>query len=123
MLGSDEKAPGRLWRRARLRVLLLRVAFAALLTVAIIGLGGGVHQHMAAVEAWIAGLGPWGVVAFIGLFVVMTSVFVPDTVLAMVSNAVAKGVRFGSQAKSVRQETAWRFGLLALTHVSFMLMH
>ena len=36
--------------------------------------------------------------------------------LAMMSNAVVDGIYFGSQAKSVRREAAWRFELLALTH-------
>ena len=42
---------------------------------------------------------------------------------AMMSNAVVNAIYFGSQAKSVRREAAWRFGLLTLTHVPFVLVH
>ena len=41
-------------------------------------------------ETWIAGHGVWGRVAFVGMIIVFTSMFVPDTVLA-----IAAGAMFG----------------------------
>lgn len=49
-------------------------------------------------------------------------IVVPAVLLAMMSNTVVKGIYFGSLAKTVRRETAWRFGLLALLHVPFALI-
>lgn len=45
-------------------------------------------MSLEAIESGIRGLGGWGFVAYIGLFVVLTSVFVPDTVLAIVAGLV-----------------------------------
>lgn len=89
------KRPWPAWRRARLRVWLPRVAYAVLLVIAIAILGEEVHRHTVAIEAWIAGLGVWSFLVFAALFVVLTSVFVPDTALAITAGALfglARGV-------------------------------
>jgi uncharacterized membrane protein YdjX (TVP38/TMEM64 family) len=62
---------------------------AALIVVAIL-LGRDLARHLPALEAWIARHGIWGFLAFVGLVVLCTSLFVPDTVFAL-----AAGVLFG----------------------------
>jgi uncharacterized membrane protein YdjX (TVP38/TMEM64 family) len=59
-----------------------------LLLVAIVSLGREIDHHLDAIEAWIEGISPWGVVVFIGLFAVLTSLLVPDTLLAIIGGAL-----------------------------------
>jgi uncharacterized membrane protein YdjX (TVP38/TMEM64 family) len=63
-----------------------------LLVVLVIALGvhysGQLHGHILDVEHWIAGLGVWGPVAYLGLLIVLTSVFFPDSVLGAVAGAL-----------------------------------
>ena len=63
---------------------------AAALLLAIVAFGGGreLRHHIHAVETWITTLGPWGMLAFIGLFILTTSFFVPDTVLCLVAGSL-----------------------------------
>jgi uncharacterized membrane protein YdjX (TVP38/TMEM64 family) len=44
--------------------------------------GEEINHNIAAIEKWIQGISPWGIVVFIGLFALLTSGFMPDTVLA-----------------------------------------
>lgn len=53
----------------------------ALAAVAV--LGHEIERHLDGVEAWIAALGPWGPLACVGLFVLATSLFVPDMLLCV----------------------------------------
>ena len=78
----------RLLRRATSRTALLYLALGALLVVAVIVAGREIEQHINTIESWLAGIGPWGIVAFIGLFVVTTSFLVPDTVLCLIAGAL-----------------------------------
>ena len=78
----------RLLRRATSRTALLYLALGALLIVAVIVAGREIEQHINAIESWLAGIGPWGIVAFIGLFVVTTSFLGPDTVLCLIAGAL-----------------------------------
>lgn len=80
----------RFWNRVRARRLLPYLAAAVLLVVAIALLGSEIHRHLDAIERGMEHLGPWGVVAFLALFVVLTSLMVPDTVFAIIA-----GVLFG----------------------------
>lgn len=57
---------------------------------ACIVLGEKVAHELPRLEQWIAGLGAWGPAAFVISFIVLSSVFVPDTLFA-----VAAGVMFG----------------------------
>jgi uncharacterized membrane protein YdjX (TVP38/TMEM64 family) len=78
----------RLLKRATSRTALLYLAVGALLIVAAIVAGREIEQHVDTIETWIARIGPWGIVAFIGLFVVTTSLLVPDTVLCLIAGAL-----------------------------------
>lgn len=47
------------------------------LTLAVVTLGSEISQHMAAIESWIEGLGSWGVMIYVGIFVLAASFFLP----------------------------------------------
>jgi uncharacterized membrane protein YdjX (TVP38/TMEM64 family) len=64
------------------------LAAGLLLIVAIVAGGREIGQHIDAIEAWITKLGPWGVFAFIGLFALVTSCLLPDTVLCIIAGAI-----------------------------------
>ncbi len=74
--------------------LLLRLAAAVLIVVGIAVLGPAAAAHLHSFERWILDLGLWGVLAYVGVFLVLTAVFVPDTLLALVAGAVY-GVGWG----------------------------
>lgn len=78
----------RLLARANSRAVLPYLAVGLLLIVAIVVAGREIEHHIIAIEAWIAKLGPWGVLAYIGLFVLTTSLLVPDTVLCIIAGAL-----------------------------------
>jgi uncharacterized membrane protein YdjX (TVP38/TMEM64 family) len=64
------------------------VAVGLLLIVAIVFGGREIEHHINAIESWITELGPWGVLAFIGLFTLATSLLLPDTVLCIIAGAL-----------------------------------
>lgn len=73
------------WKTVGLRLLVgMCVLFA------VVWLGRDVVHELKAMETWIAGHGVWGWVVFVGIIIAFTSMFVPDTVLA-----IAGGVLFG----------------------------
>ncbi len=71
-----------------LRWVLPWVLVAGALLIVILALGREVGHHVDVIESWIEALGPWAVVGFIVLFVLLTSLFVPDTLLAIVAGAL-----------------------------------
>lgn len=79
----------RLLARAQSRAVLPLLA-AALLVVAIVVLGHEIEHHIAGLESWVGRLGPWGLLAFAGLFALGTSLLVPESVMG-----VAAGALFG----------------------------
>lgn len=78
---------GPLWR---LRISWVKIALGLAAIGVCVVLGEKVAHELPRLEQWIAGLGPWGPAAFILSFIVLSSVFVPDTLFA-----VAAGVMFG----------------------------
>ena len=81
-------ANSRLMARARFRTVLTYVAMGLLLVVAIIIGDDEIKHHINAIDAWVANLGHWGVLAFIVLFVLATSLLVPETVLSIMTGAL-----------------------------------
>ena len=73
------------WKTVGLRMLIGLCVLAA-----VVWFGRHAGEEIKAMEGWIAGHGVWGWVVFVGMMVVFTSMFVPDTVMA-----VAAGVLFG----------------------------
>ncbi len=74
--------------RAYSRAALPYLAAGLLLIVAIVAGGREIEHHINTIESWITKLGPWGVFAFIGLFVLATSFLLPDTVLCIIAGAL-----------------------------------
>jgi len=64
------------------------VAVGLLLIIAIVGGGREIGHHINAIESWVTKLGPWGVLAFVGLFVLLTSFLFPDAVLCIIAGAL-----------------------------------
>jgi uncharacterized membrane protein YdjX (TVP38/TMEM64 family) len=85
---SRQEITPRFWRRVRLRALLPYALTAALLVGLMLVFGREMDRYINAIEAWIQGLGPWGMVVFIGLFAVFSSLLVPDTVLGIIAGAL-----------------------------------
>lgn len=74
-------APAR-WR------LVAKIALGAVVVAVAAGLGRDFAHHLPAIEDWIAAQGAWGYVAFIGAVVLFTSIFVPDTLFALIAGAL-----------------------------------
>ena len=77
-----------LWRCIHIRALIPYLVFGALLIVAIAILGEEIEHHLNVIETWISNLGLLGFFAYIILFVLLTSVFVPDTVLGIIAGTL-----------------------------------
>lgn len=104
-MDADEPATPQAERRQQLlggelRSLLPIALAVALVVVAVVVLGREAERHLQAIEATIAGLGPWGRVAFVGLLVIGTSLLVPESLFGL-----AGGALFG---------LAWGIGLLMI---------
>ncbi len=74
--------------RAYSRAALPYLVVGLLLIVVIVIAGREIEHHINAIESWITKLGPWGVFAFVGLFVLATSFLLPDTVLCIIAGAL-----------------------------------
>jgi len=92
--------PGWKWRTTGPRIAL---GIAAL--VACVLLGDHVAHEIPRLESWICGLGIWAPLAFVAAFVVLSSLFVPDTLFA-----VAAGVMFGLVRGSIIMSAAGILG-------------
>ncbi len=84
--GTDGTQP--LPARLRLRPALPYLVFGLLALVAIMAAGRNIGHQIDTVESWIAGLGPWSILAFVALFVLATSFLVPVTVLCVIAGAL-----------------------------------
>ncbi len=73
---------------ASIRKLLPYLALGILLVAAVIALGREIEGHVSDIESWITGLGPSAPLVYVGLFVLGTSLFVPDTLLCIVAGAL-----------------------------------
>jgi uncharacterized membrane protein YdjX (TVP38/TMEM64 family) len=78
----------RFFARAYSRAALPYLAVGLLLIGAIVIGGREIEHHISGIESWINKLGPWGVLAFVGLFVLTTSFLLPDTVLCIIAGAL-----------------------------------
>ena len=74
--------------RAGSRTAIIYLVVGLLVVVAIIAGGREIEHHINAIESFIAKLGPLGVLAFVGLFVLATSFLLPDTVLCIIAGAL-----------------------------------
>ncbi|MFH1020679.1 MAG: VTT domain-containing protein [Pseudomonadota bacterium] len=87
----------RLLTNARFSTVLTYLVMGVLLVVAIGLAGEEIEHHIDWIDAWITNLRPWSVLAFVGLFVVATSVLVPESVLSIMAGALF-GLAWGTAA-------------------------
>ncbi len=78
----------RFWRNLTIRAALPYIVVAVLITIAIAVLGQEIRVHLATIESWIERCGVWGPIVYVALFIVLASVFVPDTLLAIIGGAL-----------------------------------
>jgi uncharacterized membrane protein YdjX (TVP38/TMEM64 family) len=83
-------------RRAGWLKIAIGLVAAVVLLVLAVAIGPDIGEKVVAMERWIAGHGVWGPVIYIGVVIVLTSMFFPDTALA-----AAAGVMFGLVTGSV----------------------
>jgi uncharacterized membrane protein YdjX (TVP38/TMEM64 family) len=74
--------------RAGSRTAIIYLVMGLLVVIAVVAGGREIAHHINAIESFIAKLGPWGMLAFIGLFVLATSFLLPDTVLCIIAGAL-----------------------------------
>jgi uncharacterized membrane protein YdjX (TVP38/TMEM64 family) len=60
----------------------------SLLLIAAVWLGRYFGHHLPALENWIASHGVGGIIVFVGVVIVFTSIFVPDTLFAIIAGAL-----------------------------------
>lgn len=77
-----------LLRRLTWRAALPYLAGGIVLVVAAVVLGREIGRHIAGIESWIAGLGSWGLVAYVALFIVASTFLVPDSLLCILAGAL-----------------------------------
>ena len=100
----------KLLARATSRAAIPYLLSAAFLAGAVVFMGHEVVTNIGVIEAWLTGLGTWGVVAFVVLFVVSTSFLLPDSILCIASGALF-GLWWGA--------TAVMFGILLSATLQF----
>lgn len=85
---ADLKAHAKtLWRTARVETIVTYIVAGGTLLAGVIFLGDEIGRHINGFEAWIVGLGPWAPAAFVLLYAVLGSIFVPDILLGIVGGA------------------------------------
>jgi uncharacterized membrane protein YdjX (TVP38/TMEM64 family) len=87
----------KLLTKARFSTLLSYLIMGVLLIVAIGLAGDEIEHHIDWIDAWITNLSPWSVLAFVGLFVVGTSVLIPESVFSIMAGALF-GLAWGTVA-------------------------
>lgn len=89
--------------RHELRSIVAPALAIVLVIIVLVVVGHEAELHLQAIEDWIAALGPWGRLAFVGVLVLGTSALLPESVFGL-----AAGALFG---------LAWGFGLTLLGNI------
>ncbi len=76
--------------KVRWKTVGLRLAIGLSVLVVVVWFGRHATAEIKTMEAWVASHGVWGQVAFVGIMILFTSIFVPDTVFG-----IAAGLLFG----------------------------
>jgi uncharacterized membrane protein YdjX (TVP38/TMEM64 family) len=77
-----------LQRQVHWKTIELRLLIGSCLLAVVVWFGRHAVEDIQAMETWITGHGVWGWIAFVGMVVVFTSIFVPDTLLAISAGAL-----------------------------------
>lgn len=80
-LPSEAAAPSRWPLAAKIAIGVVFIGAAA-------WLGRDFAHHLPAIEDWIDRQGPWGYLAYVVAVIVFTSIFVPDTLFAVIAGAL-----------------------------------
>lgn len=70
------------------------VLLAAVVVIAVTVLGVEIEQHINAIESWVESLGAWSLLAYVALYVLLTTMLVPESILAVMAGAIF-GVLWG----------------------------
>jgi uncharacterized membrane protein YdjX (TVP38/TMEM64 family) len=97
MTTMKERTVWQLLTDAGLRRIFTYLAAGLLTAAAVFLLGHEIRLHVETIEAWIRNLGLWGLVAFVVLFVLATSLLVPESVLSIMAGALF-GLKWGIPA-------------------------
>ncbi len=106
-----------LWSRARVALLAPYLLAGGALLAGVLVLGAEIGRHIQGIDGWIAGLGPWALLAFFLLYAVLSSAFVPDILFGLVAGATfgfprgLAAVAAGSLAGAALQYTVARLFL------------
>jgi uncharacterized membrane protein YdjX (TVP38/TMEM64 family) len=94
MTASDARRPEisnrvhRLIGRAIPWAVLPYLLLAGVAVVAVVVLGRDVEHHITALESWVAAQGPRGWIVFVAVFVVTTSVLLPESIVSIAAGAL-----------------------------------
>ena len=69
-------------------VLFWRIGAIVLILATIVLLGTALRNDAEQLEEWIVARGAWGPVAFLIIFILLSSVFVPDTIFAIIAGTL-----------------------------------
>jgi uncharacterized membrane protein YdjX (TVP38/TMEM64 family) len=111
---ENNKKALQFWRQVNIRALIPYLAFGILFIAFIIILGEEIDHHLNIIERWISNLGLLGVLFYVLLFVFLTSMFFPDTVMGIVAGTLF-GLKLGVLAVFA--------GFLVGSAVQFWLSH
>jgi uncharacterized membrane protein YdjX (TVP38/TMEM64 family) len=93
-VAAGTAAVRRMLARTSARAVVPYLAMGLLLVITIVIAGREIDHHVTAIESWIMRCRPWSVLAFVGLFVLLTSLLLPDTVLSIIAGTLF-GLRWG----------------------------
>lgn len=101
-----------LQRQVHWKTIGIRLLVGLSVLAAVVWFGRHAVEEIKTMETWIAGHGVWGRVAFVGMMVVFTSMFVPDTLLAVAAGALF-GLAWGTLLTIVGAVATAAFNYLA----------
>jgi uncharacterized membrane protein YdjX (TVP38/TMEM64 family) len=93
---EHEKLLHQFWRAVHIKKLIPYFIFSLMLLIALVILGKDIKHHLVAIEGWISSMGLSGILAYIILFILLTSVFFPDTLMGILA-----GTLFGLRLRSI----------------------
>ena len=99
-------------RQAYSKATIIYLAIGLALLAIVIAGGQEFLRHVNAIESGITELGPWGVVAFVALFVTATSLLVPDTVVCIIAGALfGLGLGFAACCAGIAIASMFQYAL------------
>ncbi|MBI5551860.1 MAG: TVP38/TMEM64 family protein [Desulfobacterales bacterium] len=102
--------------RLKYRPMLPYLGMGLLLVLAIVVVGRQIAHHIDAIESWITNLGHWSALAFIGLYILTTSLLLPETVMAILAGALF-GLRWGFAVVAIGSLLAAALQFILARHI------